>query len=110
VKIVCINNAGICELVEEVFGFLYTRRYTHNQSFVKDRNAVSAKFAKDYCPATRWTTRNLPVANTRYRCIPARAASALVQALSNAQALMREIAGQGPEKTLYRGFALVRDC
>jgi exonuclease VII large subunit len=40
----------------------------------------------------------------------ARAASALGQALSNAQALMREIAGQGPEKTLYRGFALVRDC
>ena len=26
------------------------------------------------------------------------------------QALMREIAGQGPEKTLSRGFALVRDC
>jgi exodeoxyribonuclease VII large subunit len=39
----------------------------------------------------------------------ARAASALVQARSNAQALMREIAGQGPEKTLHRGFALVRD-
>jgi exodeoxyribonuclease VII large subunit len=40
----------------------------------------------------------------------ARAASALVQARSNAQALMREIAGQGPEKTLNRGFALVRDA
>jgi exodeoxyribonuclease VII large subunit len=26
-----------------------------------------------------------------------------------AQALMREIAGQGPDKTLRRGFALVRD-
>lgn len=39
----------------------------------------------------------------------ARATSALAQARSNAQALMREIAGQGPEKTLHRGFALVRD-
>lgn len=30
-------------------------------------------------------------------------------AAARAQALMREIAGQGPEKTLARGFALVRD-
>lgn len=28
---------------------------------------------------------------------------------TRSQALMREIAGQGPEKTLHRGFALVRD-
>lgn len=34
----------------------------------------------------------------------------LSDARSNAQALMREIAGQGPEKTLNRGFALVRDA
>ena len=30
------------------------------------------------------------------------------QAGANAQALMREVAGQGPDKTLARGFALVR--
>lgn len=33
----------------------------------------------------------------------------LIDARINAQALMREIAGQGPAKTLSRGFALVRD-
>ena len=31
------------------------------------------------------------------------------EAASSSEALMREIAGQGPEKTLRRGFALVRD-
>ena len=31
------------------------------------------------------------------------------EAASSSEALMREIAGQGPEKTLSRGFALVRD-
>ncbi len=39
----------------------------------------------------------------------ARAAGVLEQARANAQSLMREIAGQGPEKTLNRGFAMVRD-
>ena len=40
------------------------------------------------------------------------AASARLQVRESAtrsEALMREIAGQGPEKTLKRGFALVRD-
>ena len=35
---------------------------------------------------------------------------ALVDARNRSQALLREIAGQGPEKTLARGFALVRDA
>jgi exodeoxyribonuclease VII large subunit len=38
----------------------------------------------------------------------ARAKRNLSDARSNAQSLMREIAGQGPEKTLNRGFALVK--
>ena len=33
----------------------------------------------------------------------------LSDARANAQSLMREITGQGPEKTLNRGFALVKD-
>jgi exodeoxyribonuclease VII large subunit len=37
------------------------------------------------------------------------ALSAVTQAKAAAQALMREVAGQGPEKTLARGFALVRN-
>jgi len=33
----------------------------------------------------------------------------LREGVTRSEALMREIAGQGPEKTLKRGFALVRD-
>jgi exodeoxyribonuclease VII large subunit len=35
---------------------------------------------------------------------------ALRQASESSRALMREVAGQGPEKTLARGFAIVRDA
>lgn len=35
---------------------------------------------------------------------------AVVQAKQQSEALMREITGQGPEKTLARGFAVVRDA
>lgn len=38
-----------------------------------------------------------------------RAQKSLAEARKNSLALMREIAGQGPEKTLQRGFTLVRD-
>lgn len=38
-----------------------------------------------------------------------RAVGAIKQARSSAQALVREVAGQGPEKTLGRGFAIVRN-
>jgi exodeoxyribonuclease VII large subunit len=34
----------------------------------------------------------------------------VIEAASKSQALIREIAGQGPEKTLARGFAMVRDA
>jgi len=34
----------------------------------------------------------------------------VAQARQNTQALMREVTGQGPDKTLQRGFALVRDA
>ncbi|RYF53488.1 MAG: exodeoxyribonuclease VII large subunit [Comamonadaceae bacterium] len=37
-----------------------------------------------------------------------RAAGAVQQARTNAQALLREVTGQGPDKTLARGFAVVR--
>ncbi len=39
----------------------------------------------------------------------AQAQKTIADARSATQALMREIAGQGPAKTLSRGFALVRD-
>jgi exodeoxyribonuclease VII large subunit len=41
--------------------------------------------------------------------IAERAKKSLVEARARSLALMREIAGQGPEKTLQRGFAFVRD-
>lgn len=39
-----------------------------------------------------------------------RATATLSCARANSDALMREIAGQGPDKTLSRGFAIVRDA
>jgi exodeoxyribonuclease VII large subunit len=38
-----------------------------------------------------------------------RASGAVQVARVNAQALMREVTGQGPAKTLNRGFAIVRN-
>ncbi|WP_431273266.1 exodeoxyribonuclease VII large subunit [Variovorax ureilyticus] len=39
-----------------------------------------------------------------------RATASLGRARANSDALMREIAGQGPDKTLNRGFVIVRDA
>jgi exodeoxyribonuclease VII large subunit len=38
------------------------------------------------------------------------ARQAVTEAATRSEALIREIAGQGPEKTLARGFAIVRDA
>lgn len=46
--------------------------------------------------------------DTRMHRVAERADGAIQQARSNAQALMREVTGQGPEKTLARGFVIVR--
>ncbi|MBT2304566.1 hypothetical protein J7E70_29525 [Variovorax paradoxus] len=47
-------------------------------------------------------------ADTRMYRVAERANGAIREARSNAQALMREVTGQGPGKTLARGFAIVR--
>ncbi len=53
--------------------------------------------------------------NARYRLpqtlddVRTRAQQSLQQARERSESLMREIAGQGPEKTLIRGFAVVRN-
>lgn len=44
----------------------------------------------------------------RMQQVAERSGGAVQRARDNAQGLMREIAGQGPEKTLTRGFAIVR--
>lgn len=44
----------------------------------------------------------------RMQRVAERAAGAIQQARTGAQALLREVTGQGPEKTLARGFAVVR--
>jgi len=46
--------------------------------------------------------------DTGLQRVAERAGSSVQQARSNAQALLREVTGQGPEKTLARGFAIVR--
>ncbi|MEJ1129064.1 exodeoxyribonuclease VII large subunit [Variovorax sp. CCNWLW225] len=46
--------------------------------------------------------------DNRLQRVAEHAVGVVQQARGNAQALMREVAGQGPEKTLTRGFAIVR--
>lgn len=67
------------------------------RAFVIDRAASDVRYVKDT------TVRTLDdVATQARKCVG--------DARNGTQALMREITGQGPEKTLSRGFALVRDA
>lgn len=54
--------------------------------------------------------RSRDAVNQAHRDTTALARQTLGQARLHSQALMREITGQGPDKTLQRGFALVRDA
>lgn len=67
-----------------------------NRSFILDRATADVRYMKDATARTFEDTAAL-------------AQKTLINARTNSQALMREIAGQGPAKTLSRGFALVRD-
>ncbi|CAN7783041.1 exodeoxyribonuclease VII large subunit [Variovorax sp. LjRoot175] len=49
-------------------------------------------------------------ADAQISALGERATASLGRARANSDALMREIAGQGPDKTLNRGFAIVRDA
>jgi exodeoxyribonuclease VII large subunit len=49
-------------------------------------------------------------ADTQFAVMGERATATLGRARANSEALMREITGQGPDKTLNRGFAIVRDA
>ncbi len=66
------------------------------RSFILDRAAADVRYMADAAARTFEDTTVL-------------AQKTLADARTNTQALMREIAGQGPAKTLGRGFALVRD-
>lgn len=52
---------------------------------------------------------NAQAADDRLQRLGERAGHAVQSARRNSQALMREVAGQGPAKTLNRGFAIVRN-
>ncbi|RYF61309.1 MAG: exodeoxyribonuclease VII large subunit [Comamonadaceae bacterium] len=67
-----------------------------DRALVVNRAAADVRFLREA------TTRAIGDVATHAR-------HAVAMARTNAQALMREVAGQGPEKTLSRGFALVRD-
>ena len=56
------------------------------------------------------TQRATERADTAMANVAQAARAGVAQAKTSAQALMREVAGQGPEKTLARGFALVRSA
>ncbi|MFZ4539557.1 exodeoxyribonuclease VII large subunit [Propionivibrio sp.] len=54
--------------------------------------------------------RSHEASNQSFRSIGLYAKRSISDALANSKALFREIAGQGPEKTLGRGFTVVRDA
>lgn len=71
-------------------------RIEGERGFILDRATAEVRYMKD---ATARTFEDTTVL----------AQKTLADARTRTQALMREIAGQGPAKTLGRGFALVRD-
>ena len=58
--------------------------------------------------STAAVRRSAQTVDIRLQQVGERALAQAERGRSNAQALMREIAGQGPDKTLARGFAIVR--
>lgn len=91
--------ALLAEISSEARQTLQTARATikADRTFVIDRAVADLRYTKD-------TTARA------FEDIGTQARKAVVEARTGSQALMREIAGQGPEKTLGRGFALVRDA
>lgn len=68
-----------------------------DKDFVIDRATADVRYLKDN------TARTFDDLTTQARKV-------VTDARTDTQASMREIAGQGPDKTLGRGFALVRDA
>ncbi|MFN9476756.1 exodeoxyribonuclease VII large subunit [Acidovorax sp.] len=91
--------AALAEIRAEARQSLQTARASiqTNQAYVLDKAKADLRFVAD-------------AANRAFDDVATRSRQAVVTAKTNTQALMREIAGQGPEKTLSRGFALVRDA
>jgi exodeoxyribonuclease VII large subunit len=91
--------AALAEIRAEARQSLQTARANiqTNRANVLDKAADDLRFVGDA------TTRAFEDVATRSR-------QAVATAKTDTQALLREIAGQGPEKTLGRGFALVRDA
>lgn len=82
---------------------------TMARAAVSDARATSNAAHEDVHERARELSRG---AQTELRAametVAVKAREAVRLAGTNAQALMREVAGQGPDKTLARGFALVR--
>lgn len=88
---------------------LMTLIRTEAQACVAEGRAatrVSYNTVIDRSAAATRSTRQ--AVDTRLQHVTERAASTVQQARSNTQALLREVTGQGPDKTLARGFAIVR--
>lgn len=90
--------ALLSEIRAEARQTLQIARATVNadQALVLDRAAADLRYVKEA------TARSVDDITMHSRQM-------IALARTNSQALMREVAGQGPEKTLNRGFALVRD-
>ncbi|EJE50478.1 exonuclease VII, large subunit [Acidovorax sp. CF316] len=91
--------ALMAEIRSEARQTLQTARATikADKTFVLDRAAADVRHMKD-------------AASNAFAEVGPQAHKTVAEARVAAQALIREIAGQGPAKTLSRGFALVRDA
>lgn len=83
-------------------------RATAGLADARSNSRVSLNTVLDRASAGARSSRRQ--ADTQFAVMGERAATTLSRARANSEALMREIAGQGPEKTLNRGFAIVRDA
>ena len=72
------------------------------------RAQAGAEFAVVLDRSTRDARRAHERVDTALRDLASASSRLVVDARTGAEALLREIAGQGPEKTLGRGFAVVR--
>lgn len=93
---------------QQVPGLLSEVRFQSLARLGEGRGAASLAYRTVLDGANTRTRAALKASDDALQRVTERATGQIRQARVHAQALMREIAGQGPEKTLERGFVIVR--
>jgi len=93
---------------QEVPGLLATIRLRASGAVARARQVSGSAFDAVLNNAGRMNAGAARDIDERMRNVAERAQNNLQRSRTNAEALMREITGQGPDKTLNRGFAIIR--